>query len=197
MAGPHHVADFSSGGHYVVMDTAYDMATYAPGQPPFENATPCLRIILDTGGVIQAVIGDPEEQRPMTFMDKPAWQPDERAIYFHNLDSDGIHLVRYSLPDQELSVLFDIEDWYVSDETMAVSPDGAHLALIIQDELYGARQIAVYYPAGEIYRIPSPYRFGLYPLWVPPLEEELPDFEPLSVLLGARLESGADRVAHQ
>jgi hypothetical protein len=29
--------------------------------------------------------------------------------------------------------------------------------------------VAVLCPDGEIYRIPSPYRFGLYPLWVPPL----------------------------
>jgi len=165
-------------GHYVTVSAEYDLATYAPDQDPTLNdGRGLLLVVLDMQGAIQGIIGQPDGNDTLWSQDCPGWQPDEQAIYFWASDSQGAYIMRYSLPDQQLTTLYTLRRWPERESyiygPLIVSPDGTHVALTVSDDPYADPLVAVLYPDGEIYRIPSPYRFGLYPLWVPPLEEPL------------------------
>jgi hypothetical protein len=167
---------FSPQGNYFTARTWYDPARYAPEQNlPFSDGY--LLLILDTqSGAIQGIIGEPNGSATLQYQDCPGWQPDEQAIVFYAYDQDHPYIMRYSLPGQQLTTLYELggepdHEYYVY-SPLIPSPDGTHIALTVSDAPYGDRLVAVLYPDGEIYRIPSPYRFGLYPLWVPPLPSE-------------------------
>jgi hypothetical protein len=170
---------FSPSGHFIAATVSYDLSEYAPElEPPadFGNLRGDLLLLLDPQGVAQHIIGEPEGS-PTTIWGEqcPGWQSDEQAIVFlahNNLGQD--YIMRYTLADQQTTPLYELsfgpgrERYAYS--PLIPSPDGTHLAFTVRDnDPYAPRQVAVLYPDGEIYRIPSPYRFGLYPLWVPPL----------------------------
>lgn len=164
----------SPNGNYVVVNAEYDLATYAPDQDPTLNyGEGNLLIILDMQGAIQGIIGQPDGYNTLWSQDCPGWQPDEQAIYFWASDLEKAYIMRYSLPDQQLATLYELRDWPEREsnvyEPLIVSPDGNYIALTVSNDPYEDRLVAVLYPDGNIYRIPSPYRFGLYPLWVPPV----------------------------
>jgi hypothetical protein len=167
-------------GNYVTVSAEYDLATYAPDQDPTLNdGGGYLLIILDMRGTIQGIIGQPDGYNTLWSQDCPGWHPDEQAIYFWASDLGEAYtlgkayIMRYSLPDQQLTTLYELRDWperesYIY-EPLILSPDGTHIAFTVSNGPYEDRLVAVLYPDGNIYRIPSPYRFGLYPLWVPPV----------------------------
>lgn len=167
---------FSPGGQFATTIAQYNVTRYAPELPPpddFREGEGTLILLLDMQGTIQHIVGEPEGSPTATFyLQCPGWQPDEQAIVFYAWDANGTYIMRYSLADRQTTKLYTSSfepghERYFSEPFMP-SPDGAHVALTVSDGPYEDRQVAVLYPDGEIYRIPSPYRFGLYPLWVPP-----------------------------
>jgi hypothetical protein len=166
---------FSPQGNYYTVGAGYLTAYYAPELEQIYEAGDLI-LILDPQGNIQHVVGEPEEPDPLVWrLESPTWQADEQAIVFYGYGSEHRYLMRYSLPDQQLTALYEL-GWNAGHEPyiyapFVSSPDSTHIALTVSDDPGGDRQVAVLYPDGEIYRIPSPYRFGLYPLWVPPLSD--------------------------
>jgi hypothetical protein len=167
---------FSPHGSFITAVAGYTSARYAPERNlSFSDGT--LLIILDSQGTIQGIIGEPEGPTTLQYQDCPGWQPDEQAIVFLGYGAhDNKYVMRYSLPDQQLTTLYKIgsgsnPEYYVY-SPLIPSPEGTHIALTVTNDPYEERQVAVLYPDGNIYRILSPYRFGLYPLWVPPLADE-------------------------
>lgn len=174
--GLYWLYSFSPRGSYYTVGAGYLTAYYAPELEQTYEAGDLI-LILDPQGNIQHVVGEPEVPDPLVWrLESPTWQADEQAIVFYGYNSESRYLVRYSLPDQQLIVLYELgwnagQEAYV-DSPFITSPDNTHIALTVSDGPYEDRLVAVLYPDGEIYRIPSPYRFGLYPLWMPPLEGE-------------------------
>lgn len=172
---------FSPHGSYFTAKAWYDPARYAPSQSlPYDDGY--LLLILDTQGTIQGTIGQPEGPDTLRYQDCPAWQSDEQAVFFYADNYEHQALMRYTLANQQITTLYEL-GWNAGHEPyvyspLIPSPDGAYVALTVSDEPGGDRLVAVLYPDGEIYRIPSPYRFGLYPLWVPPLSEPVPTPTP-------------------
>jgi hypothetical protein len=170
---------FSPHGSYITIRSGYRLAVYAPTQEQtYDNGS--LLLILDTQGTIQGTIGEPEGPDMLQYQDCPGWQPDEQAIVFYAYGYEQGAILRYSLPSQQLTTLYELKSWPERESAiyspLIPSPDGAYVALTVSDNYYGGeRLVAVLYPDGEIYRIPSPYRFGLYPLWVPPLNDPSPE----------------------
>jgi hypothetical protein len=163
---------FSPLGNYITVRSGYRLAVYAPTQEQtYDDGS--LLLILDTQGIIQGTIGEPDGPDTLQYQDCPGWQTNQQAIVFYAFGYERGAILRYSLPDQQLTTLYELKDWPERESTvyspLIPSPDGTHVALTVSDGPYEDRQVAVLYPDGEIYRIPSPYRFGLYPLWVPPL----------------------------
>jgi hypothetical protein len=162
---------FSPQGNYYTVGAGYLTAYHAPELEQLYEAGDLL-LILDPQGNIQHVVGEPEGPDPLVWrLESPTWQADEQAIVLYGYRSEHRYLMRYSLSDQELTALYEL-GWTVGhepyiDAPFVSSPDNTHIALTVSDDPYGDRQVAVLYPDGEIRRIPSPYRFGLYPLWVP------------------------------
>jgi hypothetical protein len=162
---------------YITVSASYDLATYAPDQDPsLDTQAMGLLVILDTQGTIRHVIGEPDGINTLWAQDCPGWSPDEKAIFFWatNLEYKAF-IMRYSLVDEQLDVLYEVKEWSKQEYSIyppfIVAPDGEHIALAVAEIPDNKPQVAVLYPDGEIRRIPSPYRFGLYPLWVPPLAE--------------------------
>jgi len=173
----------SPNGNYVTVSAEYDLATYAPDQDPTLNdGGGYLLIILDMQGTIQGIIGQPDGYDTLWSQDCPGWAPDEEAIFFWASDSERAYIMRYSLLDQQLTTVYTLRDWPERETNVCSplipSPDGTHIAITVSDGPYEDRLVAVLYPDGEIYRIPSPYRFGLYPLWIPPTSAPPPTPTP-------------------
>jgi len=178
---------FSPNGTYITVIAKYDLATYAPEQDPTMNGGKGnLLVILDTQGIIQGIIGQPNGLNTLWNQGCPAWRPDEQAFYFIASDMEKVYVMHYSLPDQRLTTLYELKRWPEQESNiyppLISSSDGTYLAFTVSDGPYQDRLVAVLYPDGEIRRIPSPYRFGLYPLWMPAEEEPAPtpfndDFE--------------------
>jgi hypothetical protein len=166
---------FSPHGTYLTATAWYDLAQYAPGQEQaYKDGY--LLLILDTQGTLQSMIGEPDSPDPLRYQECPDWQPDEQAIVFYAHSVEHRYIMRYSLPDQQLTTLYEVKARKDTPDResniyspLVPSPDGSYVALTVSDGPYSDRLVAVLYPDGEIRRIPSPYRFGLYPLWVPPL----------------------------
>lgn len=169
---------FSPLGSYIAAITKYDLFEYAPElEPPDDGkGSGSVLVLLDPQGNIQYVVGEPSgSPAALWYQDCPSWQPDEQAIFFYAYHSERQAILRYSLADQQTTTWYEPRfepghEKYVY-PPLIPSADGAHIALTVSDGPYEDRLVAVLYPDGEIYRIPSPYRFGLYPLWVPPLRE--------------------------
>jgi hypothetical protein len=169
---------FSPLGNYFSLVAGYDLANYAPELTSPDDIRGVwwdLLMIFDEGGDVQHILGEPEGSPAVLWSyECPSWQPDEQAITFLAYDGESWRIMRYSLVDQQTTMLYELvggpdrEYWVQS--PLIPSPEGTHIALTVTDGPYEDRLVAVLYPDGEIYRIPSPYRFGLYPLWVPPLE---------------------------
>jgi hypothetical protein len=168
---------FSPQGSYVTAITRYDLFEYAPEleEPDdYRNGSGDVLVLLAPDGTVRHIIGDPSgSPATMWYHECPCWQADGQAIVFYAYGAEDRRIMRYSLPDQQTTTLYELgggigHESYVY-SPLIPSPDGTHVALTVSDEPYGTnRLVAVLYPDGNIYRIPSPYRFGLYPLWVPP-----------------------------
>ncbi|MBD3331913.1 hypothetical protein GF356_03605, partial [candidate division GN15 bacterium] len=167
---------FSPGGQFATTIAQYNVTRYAPElEPPndFREGEGSLILLLDMQGTIQHIVGEPEGSPAATFyLQCPGWQPDEQAIVFYAWDANGTYIMRYSLADRQTTKLYTSSfepghERYFSEPFMP-SYEGTHVALTVSDGPYEDRQVAVLYPDGEIYRIPSSYQFSLYPLWVPP-----------------------------
>jgi len=168
-----YVHAFSPQGSYYTVGTGYRTADYASELEQLYEAGGLIDI-LDLEGNILHVVGEPEGPEPLFWhLLSPTWQADEQAIVFYAFGSEYSYLMRYSLPDQQLTTLYELgeagHEPYVY-APFVTSPGNTHIALTVSSEAYGTRKLAVLYPDGEIYRIPMPYNFGLYPLWVPPLD---------------------------
>lgn len=171
---------FSPSGQFIAAKASYDLSEYAPDLVPppddYRNGQGSLLLLLDTQGIAQHIIGEPEGSPAIMWSPEcPGWRPDGQAVVFYASNGLGRYLMQYSLPDRQLTTLYELgfepdRETYIN-APFVPSPDGIHVALTVSDEPNGDPLVAVLYPDGEIYRIPSPYRFGLYPLWVPPLEQ--------------------------
>lgn len=169
---------FSPSGQFIAVIASYNLSEYAPELVPppddYRNGRGSLLLLLDTQGTAQHVIGEPEGSPAIMWSPEcPGWQPDEQAIVFYASNGLGTYIMRYTLADRQMITLYETgfepgRETYVN-APFVLSPDGTHVALTVSDEPYGDPLVAVLYPDGNIYRIPSPYRFGLYPLWVPPV----------------------------
>jgi hypothetical protein len=172
--GLYYLYSFSPQGSYFTLGTGYLTAYYAPELEQLYEAGDLFHI-LDPEGNILHVVGEPEGPEPLFWhLLSPTWQADEDAIVFYAYGSEYSYLMRYSLPDQQLTTLYQLRDWPEKESYIHApfvsSLDNTHIALTVSDDPYADRQVAVLYPDGEIYRIPNEYRFSLYPLWVPPLD---------------------------
>ena len=162
---------FSPQGTYFTLGTSYLTAYYAPELEQLYEAGSLIHI-LDPEGNILHVVGEPEGPEPLVwYLEAPTWQADEQAIVFYAYGSEHMYLMRYSLPDRQLTPLYELgeagHEPYVY-APFVTSPGNTHIALTVSSEAYGTRKLAVLYPDGEIYRIPMTHTFGLYPVWVPP-----------------------------
>lgn len=168
---------FSPHGSYITARAGYDLAAYAPtleAPDDYRQGKGGLLLILDSQGIVQHVVGEPNgSPAVMWYFDCPGWQPDEQAAVFLAFGVDETRIMRYSLLDHQTTTLYELgsgttPEYYVY-LPLVPSPNGTHVALTVSDDPQGDYQAAVLYPDNEIRRIPSPYNFGLYPLWVPPL----------------------------
>lgn len=168
---------FSPHGSFVAAQGIYKLARYAPeleAPDDYREGQGDLLFLLDMHSTVQHIIGEPQGA-PATIWDLecPGWQPDEQAVVFYASNNLGRYLMRYALADRRLTTLYELSfepghEAYVH-APFVPSPGGSHIALTVSDGPYEDRLVAVLYPDGNIYRIPSPYRFSLYPLWVPPV----------------------------
>ncbi len=169
---------FSPGGRYIAALVGYIVFEYVPDfeLPAGEaNMRGDLILLLDSQGIAQHIVGKPEGS-PATIWGHycPSWQPDEQAIVFLAYDNqERDYIRRYTLADQQTTTLYEFNSRPESERyayaPLVPSPDGTYLAFTVSTERGWKRHVAVLYPDGEIRRISSLYRFGLFPLWVPPL----------------------------
>jgi hypothetical protein len=175
---------FSPNGQFVTAKASYRLERYAPDLVApdvfFVDGLGNLFLILDMQGTVQHIIGEPAGSPAVVWkLESPFWQPDEQAIVFIAWDAERRYIMRYSLADRQMTMLYEMdfgpgkEPYFYS--PLIPSPDGSHIALTVSDVPYGDSQLAVLYPDGVIRRIPNDYRLSLYPLWVPPLVEDMTD----------------------
>ncbi len=174
-------------GTYVEIFVHYDLTTYNPWQIDQNAYGPTLSImsIVDRWGKIRTTFGRPEDALPVPLA--LGWSDDEQTLYTATRDvstSCGeytlwhpLRLHAYDLAMAHAATLDAGEPCRIQriKGPLLPSPDGTSLAFLglsaDVDPYSKAWQVTVLSEDEMLQEVGATYRFGVYPLWVPPMLE--------------------------
>jgi hypothetical protein len=160
-------------GTYLAMHVSYKTWEYAPDSGLQDYLE--MLVILDTQGIAQVKIGEPDGANTLYPWGCPVWAQDEKSFYLLSTKQHdrNMYLFKYSLSGQKETIYTAGVDRLPAGmqyHPLTLSPDDHFIALQVATQPYGGspHQVIVLDSKGQSLWSSDDYPFAMYPVWVPP-----------------------------